>query len=131
MLTHQITHVNIDIQTETTSKPFKIASNILDLILSLTTRLTHLNFCQVYSHRETWIPIFDQPRTTRLSLNLTELIINVECYSDCLYLLDGCLNSLSKLIISVREFSVRRERKYANGWVNIISMIIFSIEIYC
>ena len=131
LLSHQITHLNIDIQNETTSELSKIASNILALILSLTKRLTHLNFYQVFSHRKTWISMYGLPRTSCMSSNLTQLKINVESFLECLYLLDGRLHSLSKLIINVRKFSYERKPSYVNDTVNIISMIIFPIKIYC
>src|ERR1700733_11695133 len=89
LLTHQITHLNIDIQNETTSQLSEISSNILALILSLTKRLIHFNFCQLFSHRRTWISIYYLPQTRHMSSSLTQLKISVETFLDCLYLLDG------------------------------------------
>jgi hypothetical protein len=66
-----------------------------------------------------------------MSSSLTQLKINVENFVDCLYLLDGRLESLSKLIINVGNISHEDKPSPVNGAVNIISMIIFSIKIYC
>jgi hypothetical protein len=120
--------LNIDIQNETTPQLSEIASNIFAAILSLTKRLIYLNFCQLFSHRRTWISIYQLPLLRRMSSSLTQLKINVETFFDCLYLLDGRLDSLSKLIINVRECSSDQSIFFINGWVNIILIIMFSIE---
>jgi hypothetical protein len=116
---------DIDIQNGIILQLSEITSNIFALILSLTKRLIHLNFCHLFSHRRTWISIYYLPEISHMSSNLTQLKINVETFFDYLYLLDGRLNSLSKLIINVREFELHPKPSYINGWVNIILIIMF------
>jgi len=53
------------------------------------------------------------------SSTLTELIIDVETFNDCLYLLDGSFNCLSKLIIYVLEIAYTIETTD-----NIVSIIV-------
>jgi hypothetical protein len=138
LLTQQITHLNIDIQNETTSQLSEISSNIFALILSLAKRLIHLNFCQLFPQRKMSsciyellptscnlsICVYKLPQTICMSSSLTELKINVATFDDCLYLLDGHLHCLSKLIINVKEFPYKRS--YGNGWVSIISIIVLN-----
>ncbi|CAF0740500.1 unnamed protein product [Rotaria sordida] len=131
LLPNQITHLNIDIQNETISQLSEIASNIFALILSLTKRLIHLNFCQLFSHRRTWISIYYLPEISSMSSNLTELKINVETFFDWLYLLDGRLDSLSKLIINVRKFLYKHKPSYINGdWEDLpkLKMLLIDFE---
>ncbi|CAF1440389.1 unnamed protein product [Rotaria sordida] len=130
LLPNQITHLNIDIQNETISQLSEIASNIFALILSLTKRLIHLNFCQLFSHRRTWISIYYLLEISSMSSNLTELKINVETFFDWLYLLDGRLDSLSKLIINVRKFLYKHKPSYINGgWKDLPKLKCFSLTL--
>ncbi len=105
-----------------TLKLSEISSNIFLLILSLCKRLIHLNFCQFFSYRNSSISISKQPRTSCISSSLTKLKINVETIDDCLYLLDGCLDHLSKLIINVKK--IKGKRSNINNWVSVISVIL-------
>ena len=123
LLTEQITHLNIDIQNETTSQLSEILSNIFALILSLCKRLINLNFCQLFSHRNSSICIFKLSSTSCISSTLTKLKINVETFDDCLYLLDGRLNCLSTLIIHVKKISFTLSN--IDNTVSIISIIVF------
>ncbi len=122
LLSQQITHLNIDIQNEPTSELSEILSNIFALILSLSKQLISLNFCQLFSYREKPIFISKLSTTNCISLTLTELKINVATFDDCLYLLDGRLDCLSKLIINIED--IRFKRLDTNDKVNIISIIV-------
>ncbi|CAF0896496.1 unnamed protein product [Adineta steineri] len=65
LLTQQITHLNIDIQSDEIPKLLsKISLNIFTLILSLCQRLTNLNFCQLFSYRNSFISIYYLPKTS-------------------------------------------------------------------
>jgi hypothetical protein len=105
----------------------EIASNILILILSLAKRLIHLNFCQLFSHRRAGISIYCIGEKSCMSSSLTELKINVETFYDCLYFLDGRLDSLTKLIINVNNVPFKDIPLYmrVNCEVNIIFIIMF------
>jgi hypothetical protein len=116
----------------------EISSNIFALILSLAKRLIHLNFCQLFPHRKVSnsiykllptscylsISVYEIPKTSCMSSSLTELKINVATFDDCLYLLDGHLPCLSKLIINVKEFPDKRS--YWNDYVSRISIIVLN-----
>jgi hypothetical protein len=77
-------------------------SNIFGLILNLCKRLISINFCQLHYRRT--ICTFDLSMNC-MSSTLTKLKINVKTFDDCLYLLDGRLDTLSKLIIHVKRIS--------------------------
>ncbi|CAF1108029.1 unnamed protein product [Adineta steineri] len=112
LLTQQITHLNIDIQSDEIPKLLsKISSNIFILILSLCRRLIKLNFCQVFSCRNSFISIYKLPKTCPTYSTLTELKINVASFNDCLYLLDGRFDFLSKLTINVKIIRYEVEEK--------------------
>jgi hypothetical protein len=61
-----------------------------------------------------------------MSSSLTELKINVETFYDCLYFLDGRLDSLTKLIINVKKVPFEHIPSHINCEVNIILIIMFS-----
>ncbi|CAF1319055.1 unnamed protein product [Adineta steineri] len=104
LLTQQITHLNIDIQSDEIPKLLsKISTNIFILVLILCQRLTNLNFCQLFSYRNSFISIYNLPKTSCSYSTLIELKINVATFNDCLYLLDGRFDSLSKLTINVKR----------------------------
>jgi hypothetical protein len=77
-------------------------SNIFALVLHLCKRLISINFCQLHYRRT--VCTFDLSINC-MSSTLTALKINVKTFDDCLYLLDGRLDSLSKFIIHVKEIS--------------------------
>jgi len=87
------------------------------LILSLCKRLINLNFCQLFSYRNPSICIYKLPKTSCTSSTLIELKINVASFNDCLYLLDGNFDYLSKLIINVKQ--MRSEPLKIANWVNL------------
>ncbi|CAF3954421.1 unnamed protein product [Rotaria sordida] len=113
-LKNQITHLNIDIQNEMGSELSEISSNIFLLILSLCKRLTHLNFCQLFSYRDSSIYISELSRTSYISSSLVELKINVSIFDDCLDLLDGYLDNLTKLIINVKQIKYKQRSNINN-----------------
>ncbi|CAF1086880.1 unnamed protein product [Rotaria sordida] len=106
LLTNQITHLNIDILDQvTTELNNENESNIFTLILSIGKCVTDLTFSQWLCCKHTWISIFHLPSTSCVSSTLTKLNINVNTFDDCLYLLDGHLDSLSTIIINIRKIS--------------------------
>ncbi len=80
----------------------KTLSNIFVSILSLCQRLVNLNFCQLSEYRSLSISIC-KLSSSCMSSTLSTLKINVATFNDCLYLLDGRLHCLSKLIIHVKK----------------------------
>ncbi|CAF1594468.1 unnamed protein product, partial [Adineta steineri] len=118
LLTHQITHLNVDIQSdEIQTLLSKISSNIFTLILSLCQRLIKLNFSQVFSYRNSFIPICKLPETCLTYSTLIELKINVATFNDCLCLLNRRFDCLSKLTINVGD--IKYERKQINNKINL------------
>ncbi|CAF3381034.1 unnamed protein product [Rotaria sp. Silwood2] len=107
LLAEQITDLTIDIYVKLISPPLsKTLSNLFASILSLCKRLNHLNFCQLSNYRSLSIEIYKLSLTSCMSSTLRTLIINVETFNDCLYLLDGRLQCLSTLIIHVEDISI-------------------------
>ncbi|CAF1020506.1 unnamed protein product [Rotaria sordida] len=98
LLTNQITHLNVDIFFD------KNESNIFLLILSLGKHLTDLTYYHHFSSEHLGHPTFDLS-LTHICSTLTKLIINVTTFDDCLYLLDGNLQSLTALIIDINKIS--------------------------
>ncbi|CAF4032687.1 unnamed protein product, partial [Adineta steineri] len=114
LLTQQITHLNIDIQSdEIPILLSQISSDIFLLILFRCQRLIKLNFCQVFSYRNSFIPICSLPETCFTYSTLIELKINVATFNACLCLLNRHFDSLSKLTINVGE--IKCERKQINN----------------
>ncbi|CAF3944017.1 unnamed protein product [Rotaria sordida] len=112
LLTKQITHLNIDIK-KTIGQRTKIVSKIFALILSLCKKLTVFNFCHMFPTRKCILPICYLPSTNCMSLTLVKLTITVSSLLDCLYLFDGCLDSLSTLIINVSYIFGPKIPKYS------------------
>ncbi|CAF1288616.1 unnamed protein product [Adineta steineri] len=126
LLTHQITHLNIDIQSdEIPTLLSKISSYIFILILSLCQRLIKLNFCQVFSYRNSFSLIYKLPQTSCSYSTLIELKINVATFNACLCLLDGHFDCLSKLTINVGE--IKCERKQINNETKLPKLKHFSL----
>ncbi|CAF4166176.1 unnamed protein product, partial [Adineta steineri] len=126
LLTQQITHLNIDIQSdEVPILLSKISLYMFILILTLCQRLTYLNFCQLFSYRNSFLSIYKLPKICPTYSTLMELKINVETFNDCLCLVDGRFDSLSKLTINVRE--IKYERKQINNEIKFPKLKYFSL----
>jgi hypothetical protein len=98
LLTNQITYLTVDILFD------KNESNIFLLILSLGEHLTDLTFHHRFSPKYLGNASFDLS-SSHISSTLTKLMINVTTFNDCLYLLDGSLESLTALIIDINKIS--------------------------
>ncbi|CAF3418700.1 unnamed protein product [Rotaria socialis] len=125
LLMQQITHLNIDIQNDKISELSEMSSNIFVLILSLCKRLINLNFCQLFSCQISSISIYKLPKTSCTSSTLTELKINVAIFNDCLYLLDGNFDCLSKLTINVKRIRYKPSKIY--NWRKLPKLKCFSL----
>ncbi|CAF3388858.1 unnamed protein product [Rotaria sp. Silwood2] len=101
LLTKQIMHLNIDIK-RTTKRFSMTVSKIFELIVSLCKNLTVLNFCDMFHTRTYETSVFYRS-SNYMSSTLIKLKIHVLSLDDCLYLLDGRLDSLSTLIINVEH----------------------------
>ncbi|CAF1203346.1 unnamed protein product [Rotaria sordida] len=100
LLNNQITHLTIDITDKISEIPDGNQLNMFALILSINKCLIDLTFTQ-----RTKISFSNLPSTTCVSSTLTKSNITVNTFDDCLYLLDGCLQHLSILIIHIIEIS--------------------------
>ena len=101
LLTKQITHLSIDTQKALVYTS-RILPEMFGLILFLCKRLTVLNICNVFLTRNWQIDVFNI-RESLMSSTLIKLSINVTSFVECLLLLDGRLDSLSTLIINVKQ----------------------------
>ncbi len=98
LLLNQITHLTIDIYFD------KNQSNIFLLILYLGKHLTDLTYHHWFSPEHLENTTFDLS-LSHISSTLTKLTINVTTFNDCLYLLDGSLQSLTVLIIHINNIT--------------------------
>jgi len=108
---------------KTAEKCSSTVADIFVLISSLCKKLSVLNFFDMFSTRTYVTPVFFLRSTTYMSSSLIKLKINVTSYADCLYLLDGRLDSLSTLIINVSDIFDPTVNIHA--LVSITSMIMF------
>lgn len=77
--------------------------DIFSLILCIGEYLTDLTFSQSWSDERITFSFFNVISTSCVSSSLTKLVINLQTFDDCLYLLDGRLKHLSILIISMMK----------------------------
>ncbi len=122
MLSKQITHLNIDIKNAH-NVSIKITSKIFVLILSLCKKLIDLNFCDLFFERKHWNYISHLTATSLTSSTLTKLKINLQTFTQCLFLLNANLECLTTLILHVEM--IYYPLKYIDNTVSIISIILF------
>ena len=97
-------------------------AKIFSLILSLCKRLTILNIGDIFPISKLSFSVTHLRGETWMYSNLVKLKINVPFFNDCLYLLDGRLDSLSTLIINVNTIY-----EVPGLTVNIVSLIYLII----
>jgi hypothetical protein len=123
-LTKQVTHLDIDMKVPIELCSEKVAK-IFQLILSLCKKLISLDFCDMYPTRKCESPLFYLLRENYTPSTLIKLKISVKFLTDCLYLLDGPLVSLSTLIIYVSSIYHPIVLEQIDTTVSTISKIIF------
>ncbi|CAF4120423.1 unnamed protein product [Rotaria magnacalcarata] len=124
LLIEQIAHLKVDINYEPVEPSSETLAMMFALILSLCKQLIKLNFCKWF-HRAIFCT-FNLSSIDFKSLTLTTLKMNVKSFDDCLYLLDGRLNCLSKLIIggmfdNVQSLIMTDIYPFENNFFNVIS----------
>ncbi|UJR34261.1 hypothetical protein I4U23_021665 [Adineta vaga] len=106
---NRITNITVGIDTQETETYNEDEANIFELILLHSKCLNDLTFRK--SSREYQIsPSVNIPNRKYLSSSLSKLNIEVNTFDDCLYLLNGCLPSLSTLIIYICKIYYSRLR---------------------
>ena len=78
---------------------FKMRANLLHYLFKIFTHVQHLKFYQYSPHAYTSTHFSDQPSI--FSSHLVELHINMYCFKDFLYLLDGRFDHLRTLVVQV------------------------------
>ncbi|CAF1446736.1 unnamed protein product [Adineta steineri] len=126
LLTNQITHITVDINSEKTEISNENEPNIFEFILLHSTCLNDLTFFQKSSKKYLAILSLDVPYENSLSLSLTKLKININTLDDCLYLLNGCLPSLSTLIIHIKK--IGRSTSMINNTKELFKLKCFSLS---
>jgi hypothetical protein len=107
ILTNQITHMMVDIDLGKRKVSPIDQSNLFQFILLHCTRLNELIFFEKsWDEYLTLSSLIIQNRNY-LSSTVTKLTIYVNTINDCLYLLNGCFQSLSTLIIRICESTYR------------------------
>ncbi|CAF2114504.1 unnamed protein product [Rotaria magnacalcarata] len=101
LLTNQITQIQVNTVDNIREISEGNELNILSLILSIGKYLTDVTFTHWWHNQGITFSFFNLTSTTCVSSSLTKLIILVQTFDDCLYLLDGRLKYLSILIISI------------------------------
>ena len=99
LLNDQITHLTVTINYVSKKISHEKESNLFKAILFHGQNLTNLSLFQ-HSPRGDYLTLFDCNFSSR---TLATLTISVNTFDDCLLLLNGSLQSLSRLIISVKE----------------------------
>ncbi|CAF3983950.1 unnamed protein product [Rotaria sp. Silwood1] len=105
LLTNQITHMIIEINNENVTIPTRHEADIFAIILLICKRLSDLTFLLTSSEEYLTILLLNILYGNSFSSNLTKLTINVNSFDDCLYLLNGCLESLSTFIIRIKKIT--------------------------
>jgi hypothetical protein len=80
----------------------EITSKIFVLILSLCTKLIDLNYCDLSFERKHWTSLSHLIETSLMSSTLTKLKINLETFTECLFLLNGNFECLTTLIVDIQ-----------------------------
>ena len=88
----------------------------------MSKHLTDLTFHHQFSSEHLGNRTFDLS-SSHISSTLTKLIINVTTFSDCLYLLDGSLESLTALIIDINKIAY--SLTIIDSTVIMISIIVY------
>jgi hypothetical protein len=102
-ISDQITHLSVEIYHKTEEIRLRFEPNLLEMILFICRRLTDLTFSQYSSYTFFGFLSWEIRYGSSLSSTLTQLRIKVNTFDDCLYLLSGCLQSLSTLIIRINK----------------------------
>ena len=113
----------MNIQTNRLDARCSLASSIFILILFLCKQLTDLNFHLQLNGRYPCISIYNSSPVPLSSSTLTKLKVSVTFFDDCLYILDERFQSLSILIIFVKEISTSALN--IDKTVIIVSIILF------
>ena len=101
-LCKQITHLRIDVELAEDYEE-QLLSQTFALILSSCPKLLELEFVQYISEFHWVKDSFCFFRSAFQSATLTRLKLTVGAFVDCLFLLDGRCESLSTLIIHVKD----------------------------
>ncbi|CAF2919463.1 unnamed protein product [Rotaria sp. Silwood2] len=125
LLENQITHITVDIKIENVEKTNRSESNTLLTILFVSKCLSDLTYLQKSSGKYITILSSNISYTHCLSSTLTKLTINVNTFDDCLYLLNGCLPSLSTLIIRISQ--INRSSSMIDNTKKLVKLKCFSL----
>ncbi|CAF3600524.1 unnamed protein product [Rotaria socialis] len=103
LVMNQITHMNVEGFLDDNELLVEDELNIFAMILSFSRCLIDLTYRMHYSRKYFRMPSLIISNTCCLSKALTKLTIYVNIFDDCLYLLNGCLEYLSTLIIRINK----------------------------
>ncbi|CAF2395648.1 unnamed protein product [Rotaria sp. Silwood2] len=128
LLCNQITHLTADIYPETAEIHNENGKkqNIFLLILWLGKYLTDLTFSQPFSTNYLTFSSWATSYRSFLSSTLTNLTIEVNGFDDCLYLLNGSLESLSTLIIRINK--IKRSSSRIDNTKKLVKLKYFSLR---
>jgi hypothetical protein len=98
---HQVSTLFITIDTN--KKTSSTVVNIFNEILNTFTSLIHLILYESLYDNRVQLYFSDPPPHTFRSSTLLKLNVKVQCFEDCLYLLDGRFNQLHTLYVDFIE----------------------------
>ncbi|CAF1457214.1 unnamed protein product [Rotaria sordida] len=125
LLENQITHITVDIKIENVEKTNGSDPNTFLIILLVSKCLNDLTYLQKSSRKYITFLSSNISYTHCLSSTLTKLTINVNYFDDCLYLLNGCLQSLSTLIIRIND--INRSSSMIDNTKKLVKLKCFSL----
>ncbi|CAF2728381.1 unnamed protein product [Rotaria sp. Silwood2] len=104
-LNNQITDLTVDIYHDKGELSDELETTVFLAILFFCRYLTNLTFSEKFSRNYLSFASCDILQGFSLSSTLTNLTIKVNRFDDCLYLLNGCFQSLSTLIIHIKKIT--------------------------
>ncbi|CAF3609710.1 unnamed protein product [Rotaria socialis] len=125
LLENQITHITVDVNIDNVEMPNRSEQNAFLVILLVSKCLSDLTYRQTSSEKYITILPSNISYTHCLSSTLTKLTINVNTFDDCLYLLNGCLQSLSTLIIRISK--IDRSSSMIDNTKKLVKLKCFSL----
>ncbi|CAF4621880.1 unnamed protein product [Rotaria socialis] len=121
----QITDLTVNIYHDEGELSDELETIVFVAILFYCRYLTDLTFSEKFSSHYLSFVSCDIPQGYSLPSTLTNLTIKVNSFDECLYLLNGCLQFLSTLIIRIKKIS--RPSSNINNTEKLVKLKCFSL----
>jgi hypothetical protein len=111
LLTDQITQLHIETYVNRDKSTNRRELDIFSIIISVSKQLCDLTFGQYILKNKSKVWSLNLPEANNTSSTLTKLVVCVQSFDDCLYLLDRRFKNLSTFIVrttaTINRFSGR------------------------